>query len=413
MFSLTNSEIAIIEALKQHGALSLPELTSRLNANKSSLFYQLKTLVEKGYVQEQKKSARNILYSIPDVSELKKLITSQTTQLESLFLTHSRGTYTAKPKLVFSDWYTLPDSMLKTLKDKYEVVTFPDSSAHMTAELFLERCHDAEIIVNAFSLIITRTILKQCPQLKYIVSATLTLDTIDLAACRELGITVIQLDPAKNYKKSARSEFIFTALFSLLRPIYKPAEELKTGKFDYQGFEAHELRGNTVGIVGIKREGRDIAPLLRMFGCNLCIANPDGISAEPVEFGVNEFCTLETIFQKADIIIFPESYESSIELDSRLLTSQMKARYLILASYTLRFSIDLMRDLLLKNTLKGLAIDYFSDVFNVYDHFPESEYKKLLNLPNVLITPEVGFFTREAMERNHEQTLEILMKINY
>jgi phosphoglycerate dehydrogenase-like enzyme len=54
------------------------------------------------------------------------------------------------------------------------------------------------------------------------------------------------------------------------------------------------------------------------------------------------------------------------------------------------------------------VIDYLPDAIGVFHDFPHSNYRKIINFPNVTITPEIGFYTKESMLRNNREVFDIL-----
>jgi phosphoglycerate dehydrogenase-like enzyme len=300
--------------------------------------------------------------------------------------------------------------MLDKLSNKYEITTFPNSPTYISKELFLHRCQDAEIIINFFSTQLTAEILAKCKNLKTIVSPALSLGFIDQKACKKLGIQTISLDIEKNYKRSARREFVIAALFSLLRPIHTATQDIKMGRFKYSDFNAQEIGGKKIGIVGTKREGKAIIDILRAFGTAIFIANPDNPSACPTELGVNEFVTLEELFEQTDIVVFPEEYNHKLDI-TPFLSKKDIPQYLLFLSATVEYDLDKLRELIIQKTLSGIFIDYFPEIFKVFKDFPNSQYRKIMNFPNVVITPEIGFYTEESMRENYNQVFKILSQL--
>lgn len=408
MLFITPEEAKTIQAIRDRGQVTLPELGRALKVHRSTLYYQLQSLVKKGVLDETKVSARKTLYQVASAGRLQKVIQAQEQALVSLLLETPRTTVAGKkPKLVFCDWYVLPPEMLEQLAG-YEVVTYPESPVRISPEAFVLRCADADVVVTFFSVNITKKMLQQCPHLKCIVTASITTEMIDMEACRELGIEVRSLTPYEYYKKAARTEFVFTSLFNVLRPVHLPAQALRLGQFDYRGFVAEELHGKTVGVVGVKREGREIIPLLRAFGCGVEVCDPDGTGVMPSDLGLARYAPLAELFRTCDVIVFPEDLNQIIDLGPKLLNKAMKTRYFLFLSYSLKLDLDVLRELIISRHIAALALDYFADVVGVFNNFPHSPYRKIMNFPNVVITPELGFYTRQSMERNNREVLEIL-----
>lgn len=414
MLSLSTEEKRILEVLKKQRIVNLSELAVKLRSNKSSLYYQLKSLKEKGLVDEKKTSAHVVTFKLSRPEKLNQIIEKQQKELENILLMRNVAKSDGrKLKLVFCDWYVLPDNMLKTLSEKYDIVTYPDSPTHISEDLFEIRCGDADIVVTFFSVHITKELLLRCKNMKALVLASISTEMVDTKACKELGVEVYTVSIEKNYKKGARVEFIFISLFSLLRLLHMASEELRLGKFDFRWTNYRELRGMKVGIVGVNREGKLVVPMFRMFGCSVLVANPDDIPVEPTDLGLSSYSSLNEIFTNCDVVIFAEDYGHPLVLDEKLLNEAMSVEYLLFASNNVHVDLDILRELIISKKVKGVFYDYYPDIFNVYESFPQSNYRKIINFPNVWVTPEVGFYTKESMLRNNKEVFETLQSLNY
>ena len=408
---LTKSQEQLLQLLKQDRELNLGEISHQLKVNRSSVFYQLKALEEQGLVKRIVQSPRRTYYKIASKRELKTYIEKRKKQLVDLLLASRVKKKSGKPILSFVDSYKMSKSYIKKLEKKFEVRTFPENSQFITDTSFLFRAKDADIIVVFYSIPITKEFLLQCRNLKTIVTATIVYkDYIDLPACKELGINVYSLPSENNYKIYARREFVFSALFSLLKPIHQSMMDVKVSRYEPASVEAYELRGKKVGIVGTKREGAEIVSLLRAFQAEIYIANPDNPDVDLSELGVGKTYTIRELFKMVDILIFPEEYDYPIDMGA-FFSKQMRCRYFLFLSASVLYDIRKLRDLLISGHIQGLFIDYFFDIFNVHKNVSESSYRQIMHFPNVIITPEIGYYTKESIERNNKQLYEILKKL--
>ncbi len=411
MLLISPEETKTIRAIQERGHATLPNLARDLQMHRSTLHYQLQSLVHKGVLEEVKVSTRRVIYRVAETSRLQKVIAEQQRALTELLLDSPRSTVAGKkPKLVFCDWYVLSKEALDQLSD-YEVVSYPDSPVRISPEAFILRCSDADVVVTFFSVAIDKQMLMKCPRLKCIVTASITTEMVDVEACRELGIEVRSLTPYEYYKKAARTEFVFASLFHVLRPLYPAAEALRLGQFDYRGFVSEELHGKTVGVVGVKREGREIIPLLRAFGCGVMVCDPDQTSLPPGDLGVAAYTPLSELFHSCDVVIFPEDLNAMVELGPNLMNRKMRAKYFLFLSYSLDLDVDLLRELIISRDIIAIALDYFADAVGIFNNFPASKYRKIMNFPNVVITPELGFYTKQSMARNNQEVLAILKQL--
>jgi len=141
-----------------------------------------------------------------------------------------------------------------------------------------------KIVKNADVLITrTRTIcnaqLLSGSSVKFIATATIGYDHIDTDYCKKAGITWINA-PGCNSKSV--EQYIASALFVLS---------------NRKGFE---LRGKTIGVVGVGQVGSKVARICELFGMKVLLSDPPRERAE----GKGIFCSLDDIIRNADIISF-------------------------------------------------------------------------------------------------------------
>jgi len=103
---------------------------------------------------------------------------------------------------------------------------------------------------------VTRRLLEAAPRLRWVARAGAGLDNIDVAAARERGIAVLNVPGANAV---AVAELTFGLLLSLLRHIPDAHASVRAGGWDKSKFQGRELRGKTLGIVGLGKIGQAIA----------------------------------------------------------------------------------------------------------------------------------------------------------
>jgi phosphoglycerate dehydrogenase-like enzyme len=409
---LKDTEQRIIEALKESSPQSLVSLSKTLGANKSSLYYQIDRLVKRGLLRKVARSPKKIEFGLADQEQMKKFIEEQSEDLSALLTppTAPAGQEGQKQTLVFTDDYCPTENFIRQLQTKYNVISYPSSNLFLSEETYLKRIKNADIAISFSSIDLKRSLLKKCSHLKAIIQPMVAPYHVDTKACEDIGIKFFHLSMEHSYKRAARREFVIAALFALLRPIHLATNDLKMGGFDYRYFEATEIKGKKIGVVGTKHEGALVIPTLRTFEPRIYVANPDNPTAEPESLGIAEFSSISDLFKTCDIIIFPEEFANPIDLDEYLSGDKIPP-YMAFLSATITYSTDILRQQLLNKKIKGLFIDYFPDRFKAFKNFNLGEYRKIMNFPNVVITPEIGFFTKESMERNYRQLTELLMSL--
>ncbi|GGW95798.1 glyoxylate reductase [Streptomyces malachitofuscus] len=129
---------------------------------------------------------------------------------------------------------------------------------------------------------LTADVLSRAPLLKAVVRTGVGHDSIDVAAARELGITVSNL-PGIN--AGAVAEYTLGLLLAAARRLVQSATGVAAGGWPRQ--DGHELRGSTLGLIGYGAAARAVVPLARAFGMRVLCATgvPDSARTDPsVEF---------------------------------------------------------------------------------------------------------------------------------
>jgi len=237
---------------------------------------------------------------------------------------------------------------------------------------------------------VTADLLARAPHLRVIARAGTGVDTIDLRAATRRGIAVMNA-PGANTVSAA--EHAMGLLLGLVRHIPWAAAAMHRGEWDRKRFEGRELRGKTLGIVGLGRIGGHVAQLGRAFGMTVIGHDPYLPAERAAELGVR-LMSLESLLQAADVVTLHVA-----------LTDE--TRHLVNAS-----RLPLMKPgAVLINTARGELVDEAAlaaaitagrlagaaiDVFAVE---PLPADSPLRALDRVILTPHLAASTAEAQER--------------
>lgn len=238
---------------------------------------------------------------------------------------------------------------------------------------------------------ITRQVLeKSLPRLKVISKYGIGVDKIDVGACTELGIPVTYC-PGVNHTTVA--EHVILLMLAALRDFPTHVNDVRHGKWIRRtGFE---LRGKTLGVIGMGRIGQEVVKRAAAFEMELFGYGASFWPAEFAEqFGLRRATSLDQIFQVCDVL----------SLNTRLTDA---SRNLVNAD-----SIQQMKDgVVIVNCGRGELINsddvaaalqtkkisaYAADVL---DQEPPETDHPLLSAPNCIITPHIGSRTFESVAR--------------
>ncbi|HEX6057740.1 MAG TPA: phosphoglycerate dehydrogenase [Gemmatimonadaceae bacterium] len=265
-----------------------------------------------------------------------------------------------------------------------EVPTLPP------AEL-LRRIAEYDAIVGRSATRITAELLRRAERLKVVGRAGVGVDNIDIDTATELGVAVINA-PAGN--TIAVAELFFGSLIGLLRHIPRADAGLHADKWDRSKYMGDELRGRTLGIVGVGRIGSEVALRARAFEMDVVGFDPYVTDERFLSLRIRRAVTLEELLAEVDILTVhtPLTDETAGMIGRREL-SRLKpgaivanlARGGIVEESALAAALE-------SGALRGATVDAFLKEPLAADH-------PFRALPNILLTPHIGASTREA-QRN-------------
>lgn len=237
---------------------------------------------------------------------------------------------------------------------------------------------------------ITRQVIeKATPRLKVLSKYGIGVDKIDVAACTAKGIPLL-FTPGVNHTTVA--EHCFLLMLALEKNLLFHTDSTRTG--GWKRATGHELMGQTIGIVGMGRIGREVAIRARAFGMPVVGYDVHWDDAFAAAHGIQRAAGLVDLFGLADIV----SLHTNLTPETRDLVRaetirQMKPGVLIVncARGEIVHSAD-MAEALRSGRVRGYGTD-------VLDAEPPPAGHPLTNLPTCLVTPHVGSRTHESVQR--------------
>lgn len=279
----------------------------------------------------------------------------------------------------------LLDILSAPLRDGNNTFTAYDTKP-ATPEEWIARLGDADQLILA-NTPMPESVLDATPNLKYINIAFTGTDHVPVAQAEAKGIQVIN---AAGYSDEGVAELVLGMTISLLRRLGEADIALRHGgrAADFLG---NEIAGRTVGIIGTGRIGKRVAQLFAALGANLIGTNRS--EHDDVKAIGLQYVPLDELLHRADIITvhLPSTPETKDFLAAREF-AQMKPSAILIncARGPIVNSADLAKALS-DGLLAGAAVDVFNQ------EPPLTDAEPLLHAPNTLLTPHIGYFTREAM----------------
>ncbi|PYB78914.1 hydroxyacid dehydrogenase [Pseudomonas sp. LB-090624] len=238
-----------------------------------------------------------------------------------------------------------------------------------------------------------RVQLEQLPNLKLICVAATGYDCVDVAACRDLGVTVCN---APAYSANSVAEAVIGSIFALRRSLFEYRDSATSrwptsNHFCVHGTPIQDIKGSTLGIVGRGDIGSRVAQLAVGLDINVMFAEHRG--AAQVREGYVPF---EAMLEEADAISLhcPLTPQTRHLIGAEQLARMKRGALLINTARGPLVNEQAVLAALQSGHLGGAALD-------VLDVEPPQADHPLLNaeLPNLIVTPHVGWASQSSVAR--------------
>ena len=268
---------------------------------------------------------------------------------------------------------------LEILKKAGLSVAFKSDPEPENESVVAELIGDAEAVIVGVDRI-GEVVLSSCPHLRVISKHGIGVDNIDLEAAKKRGIVVANA-PGTNSESVADMAFLF--ILSCARHLKLVLEQIQNKKWS-SPLLGSELEGKILGIVGLGRIGKGVARRALGFGMKVIYFDP--FVEEESFTRVN----LEELFQIADFITLhlPLSSQTRHLVNEKLLSLMKKEAFLINTARGELVDEEALYRFLKEGRIAGAGLDVLS--------FEPPFESPLLTLPNVLVTPHVAAYTKEA-----------------
>lgn len=248
-------------------------------------------------------------------------------------------------------------------------------------------------VITRSRTVIDEAFFARAKKLQVVISATSGFDHIDLKAAEKWGVTVM-FTPDANIESATQQTWALALACS--NKIVQAHKALKAGIWDRDAVTGFELNKKTYGVVGLGRIGRRVSEIAQAFGMNVIAYDPyceesqfRGASVERVAY--------EEILKTADIL----SFHVPLTTETHHMLNRSHFEYI-------------HRGIILLNTSRGSVI-HEADLceaieqgwvgavgLDVFEKEPLPRSSKLLNHPQVIVTPHCGGNTFDAFAKASE-----------
>ena len=255
------------------------------------------------------------------------------------------------------------------------------------------RCAGAEVIITNKAPV-TREIIAALPDLKYIGVTATGYNIVDVAAAKERGILVTNVP---GYSSPAVAQLVFALLLELTNHVGHHAQTVADGRwqacpdFSYWDHPVIELSGRTLGIIGYGDIGSAVGRIATAFGMKVLASKrewktppPDGVTP----------ASIEEIFVQSDAISLhcPLTDATKFLVNERTLGLMKNTAFLINTGRGPLVDEAALAKALNDGRIAGAGLDVLSVE-------PPKDGNPLIGARNALITPHIGWASREARAR--------------
>lgn len=288
-------------------------------------------------------------------------------------------------KLVVAD--PLPRSALELLESLPESVV--DARSGRSPEQLAKDVADADAIIVRSATTVDKALIDAAPRLRVIARAGTGVDNVDVDAATARGIVVMNAPGANSISVA---ELTMGLMLALSRGIAAADASMKRGVWDKKRLTGAELRGKTLGIVGLGRIGQEVAARARSFGMTIVAHDPFISETVAEAIGVT-LLPLDELCAVADYLTLhlPVNHETRHLLNrDRLARCKPGVRIINTARGELIDEAALI-EALESGAVAGAALD-------VFEKEPPADWR-LPQMPQVLASPHIAASTVEAQEQ--------------
>jgi D-3-phosphoglycerate dehydrogenase len=253
----------------------------------------------------------------------------------------------------------------------------------------LEKIPSFEVLVVRSATKVTKDVISAGKNLKIVARAGMGLDNVDVGAAKENGITVLNAPEAPTV---AVAELVLGMMLAWVRHIPKADSTMKGGLWEKSKLKGSELRGKTLGVVGIGRIGQAVAHRARAFGMKILVY--DVVQNEEFLKAVEgEFVGLDDLLKRSDFVTLhiPLTPETKHMMGKEKLELMKPTAVLVNTSRGAVVDETALIEFLREGRIAGACID-------VYEREPPGD-TPLSKLPNAILTPHIGASTEEAQRK--------------
>ncbi len=260
------------------------------------------------------------------------------------------------------------------------------------------------LVVRSQTRVDAELLSAAAPRLSVVGVASVGIDRIDVEAATRAGVMVVN---APTGNTIAAAEHTIALMLALLRHVPQADASVRAGRWDRSRYTGEELRGKTLGIVGLGKIGKAVARRATGFEMRVLASDPYLTEDQVAEHGAR-LVGMAELLHRSDVV----TVHTPLTAQTRGLIGKAQLDAMKPGAYVLNVArggiVDeaALADALAAGRLAGAAVDVFSVE-------PMDDGNPLRSAPNVVLTPHLGASTAEAQDRvGLEMAEQVLMALS-
>ena len=308
-------------------------------------------------------------------------------------------------------------------EEQYLRTRLPQETLHFcgqpltTAEQAREIAADAEIVSTFVHSKFSADVLDCLPALKMIATRSTGFDHINVPCAESRAIPVCNVP---TYGENTVAEHTFALILSLSRNLHKAYVRTTAGNFSLDGLQGFDLKGKTLGVVGVGHIGEYVMRIAKGFGMHLLAYDPVQDRTKSEHFGFT-YTTLEDLLGRSDVVTLhaPAGRETRHLIGAHNIHLFKRGALLINTARGDLVDTEALLSALDAGILAGAGLDVLEgeEVFSEEKQLllnpkaNEESLKRalrnysLLSRTDLVITPHIAFDSVEAVERILDTTV--------
>src|SRR5215467_6069312 len=246
---------------------------------------------------------------------------------------------------------------------------------------------DADALIVRSATRVTKDLLEKAAKLRAVGRAGVGVDNIDLPEATKRGVLVMST-PGGNAVSVA--EHTFALMLALARQVPKVDAGLREGRWE-KSSSGTELRGKTLGLIGLGRIGGEVARRAEAFDMRIVAYDPYISESAAKELQV-ELVNLDRLLAESDFISLHTALSPATQnmINAKSIEKMKKSARIVNAARGELIDEAALADALKNGRLAGAALDVFVE--------EPPKNSPLIGLPNLIGTPHIAGSTAEAQE---------------